>query len=190
VDLSPGSSSNVVLTPGYSGSSEREFWRIWIDFNGDSDFDDAGEQVFVANNKKNEVSGTIDIPTGVSGLTRMRISMKGGSSPGPCEVFTYGEVEDYTANFMITKKESSSRTNNRDLVIFPNPNHGSFQVKIEKDIHPGAQLKVYDMKGMLLHDMPVSHSLIQLDLSELPVGFYHISVTNGNEYYHSKLVKQ
>jgi len=124
----------VVLTPGYSGKSEREFWRIWIDFNGDNDFEDAGEQVFVANNKKDVVSGTIDIPSGVSGQTRMRVSIKNGSSPGSCEVFPFGEVEDYTANFMITKQESISRTYNRDLVIFPNPNNGSFQVLIGEDI--------------------------------------------------------
>jgi len=108
VDLSPGSSSNVVLTPGYTGNSQREFWRIWIDFNGDGDFEDAGEEVFVANNKKNEVSGTMSIPSSATGQTRMRISMKNGSSPGPCEIFLGGEVEDYTANFMNFKQEGSS----------------------------------------------------------------------------------
>jgi len=190
VDLSPGSSSNVVLTPGYTGNSQREFWRIWIDFNGDGDFEDAGEEVFVANNKKNEVSGTMSIPSSATGQTRMRISMKNGSSPGPCEIFLGGEVEDYTANFMNFKQEGISQTYNRDLVIFPNPNNGSFQVKIEKEIHPEARLKVYDMKGMLLYDMPVSQSLLELDLSELRVGIYQISVFNGNEYYYSKLVKK
>ncbi|MCD4725052.1 MAG: PKD domain-containing protein [Bacteroidales bacterium] len=192
VDLTPGSSSNVVLTPGYSGNSQREFWRIWIDFNSDGDFEDEGEEVFVANNKKNEVSGTMSIPSSATGQTRMRISMKNGSSPGPCETFPGGEVEDYTANFISLKHEGISRTYNkdRDLVIFPNPNNGSFQVKIEKEIHPEAQLKVYDMKGVLLYDMPVRQSLLELDLSELGVGIYQISVINGNEYYYSKLLKQ
>jgi len=46
------------------------------------------------------------------------------------------------------------------------------------------------MKGMLLYDMPVSQSLLELDLSELRVGIYQISVFNGNEYYYSKLVKK
>jgi hypothetical protein len=116
--------------------------------------------------------------------------MKNGSSPGSCETFSGGEVEDYTANFLNLKHQSVSRTYNRDLEIFPNPNNGIFQVKIEKDIHPEAQLKVYDMKGMLLFDIPVSQSYFDLNLSELSVGVYQISVINGNEYYHSKLVKQ
>jgi len=190
VDLTPGSSSNVVLTPGYSGKSQREFYRIWIDFNGDGDFEDAGEQVFVANNKKDAVSSTMSIPSSATGQTRMRISMKNGSSPGPCEIFFQGEVEDYTVNFMIEEQEGISRTYNRELVIFPNPNNGSFQVILDEEIHPEARLKVYDMKGMLLYDIPVSQSFLELDLSGLSVGIYQISVINGNEYYHSKLVKQ
>ena len=190
VDLTPGSSSNVVLTPGYSGSSEREFWRIWIDFNSDGDFEDAGEQVFVANNKKNGVSGTMSIPPDATGQTRMRISMKNGGSPGPCEIFSGGEVEDYTANFMILKHESISRTSNKDLEIFPNPNNGRFQVIIDKDIQPEARLKVHDMRGVLQYDIPVSQSFLELDLSELNVGIYLISVINGNEHYYSKLVKK
>lgn len=190
VDLTPGSSSNVVLTPGYSGSSQREFWRIWIDFNGDGDFEDAGEEVFVANNKKDVVSGIMTISSSATGQTRMRISMKNAGSQGPCEIFAGGEVEDYTVNFLIPEQESISQTYNSDLVIFPNPNNGKFQVIIEKDIHPEAQLKVYDMRGLLLYDMPVNQSYIELDLSELSRGIYQISVINGNEYYHSKLIKQ
>jgi len=191
VDLSPGSSSNVELTPGYSGSSQREFWRIWIDFNIDGDFDDSGEQVFVANNKKNAVSGTMNIPSSATGQTRMRISMKYGGSSGPCETFPYGEVEDYTVNFMAsTNPMSISQTYKKDFELFPNPSHGRFQVSIEKDIHPGAQLKVYDLKGMLLYDIPVKQPYFELDLSELSVGIYQIFMLNGNEYYHSKLVKK
>ena len=115
--------------------------------------------------------------------------MKNGNSPGPCETFPYGEVEDYTVEFMAGDALGIPQTYYKDLVIFPNPNHGSFQVKIEKDIRPEARLKVYDMKGMLLFDMPVSQSLLELDLNELRVGIYQISVINGNEYYYSKLVK-
>ncbi|MCK4819173.1 T9SS type A sorting domain-containing protein, partial [bacterium] len=159
-------------------------------FNNDGDFDDADEQVFVANNKKGSVTGTMSIPATATGQTRMRITMKNGSSPGPCETFPGGEVEDYTVDFMGFKSESVSRTYNKDLVIFPNPNNGKFQVILNKDIHPEARLKVYDMKGMLLHDMPVSQSFLELDLSELSVGIYQISVINGNEYYYSKLIKK
>jgi hypothetical protein len=38
--------------------------------------------------------------------------------------------------------------------------------------------------------MPMNLSNLESDLSELSIGIYHISVTNGNAYYHAKLVKQ
>jgi len=190
VDLTPGSSSNVVLTPGYTGNSQREFWRIWIDFNGDGDFEDSGEQVFVANNKKNVVSGTMSIPSSATGQTRMRISMKNGGSPGPCEIFLRGEVEDYTANFTNLKQQGISQTYSKNLVIFPNPTNGRFQVILDSEIHLEARLRVYDMNGLLVYDMSLSQSVLELDLSKLSPGIYHISVTNGNEYYHSKLINQ
>jgi PKD repeat protein len=190
IDLTPGSSSNVVLTPGYSGKSQREFWRIWIDFNGDGHFDDTGEEVFVANNKKDAVSGTMSIPSTATGQTRMRITMKNGSSPGSCETFNGGEVEDYTANFMIPEDESISQSYSSDLVIFPNPNNGNFKVILDSEIQPEARLKVYDMKGLLLNDIAVSQSVLELDLRKLSPGIYLVSVINGNEYSHSKLVKR
>jgi len=190
VDLISGSSSDVYLTPGYKGKSQAEYWRIWIDFNSDGDFGDAGEEVFAADDIKNVVSGTISIPSFATGQTRMRISMKRGSSPGPCEVFSYGEVEDYTANFDSFKHLGISQTLNKDMVIFPNPNNGIFHVLIEKEIHPEARLRVYDMKGVLQYDIPLRQSLLDLDLSDLSIGIYQISVFNGDEYYYSKLVKK
>jgi len=42
------------------------------------------------------VSGSFTVPSGLSGETRMRVSMKYGGSPSYCESFTYGEVEDDT----------------------------------------------------------------------------------------------
>ena len=116
--------------------------------------------------------------------------MKNRGAPGPCETFSNGEVEDYMVDFMGINSESISKPNSKDLVIFPNPNNGRFNVVIEKDLHPEARLKVYDMNGMLLYDIPVNQPYFELDLSELSVGIYLISVINGNEYYHSKLVKK
>ncbi len=83
-----------------TGSSNSEFWRVWIDFNGDEDFDDANEMVFSADAKSDEVTGNIDIPTSAQNTTtRMRVSMKNNSAPTPCGNFPLGEVEDYTVSF-------------------------------------------------------------------------------------------
>jgi len=96
-DLEGGTTVNVILTPGFSGGVWTEYWKIWIDYNDDHDFEDAGEEVF-AGYASTTVTGSFTVASGINKVTRMRISMKYASYPTPCESFTYGEVEDYTAN--------------------------------------------------------------------------------------------
>jgi PKD repeat protein len=97
-NMTKGASVSVALTPGFASSSYTEYWKIWIDYNKDGDFDDAGEEVF-SGSGSSVVSGSFTVPTSASsGTTRMRVSMRYGGTPPSCGTFTYGEVEDYTAN--------------------------------------------------------------------------------------------
>ncbi len=98
VDLTKGANVSVALTPGFTSSSYNEYWKIWIDYNKDGDFDDTGEEVF-SGSGSSVVSGSFTVSTSATlGSTRMRVTMKYGGTPTPCETFTYGEVEDYTVN--------------------------------------------------------------------------------------------
>jgi chitodextrinase len=100
ISLEAGSSVSVSLTPGFSGSTYNEYWKIWIDYNADGDFDDSGELVFDAGSmSKTTVSGNMSVSSTASGTTRMRVSMKYNGAQTACESFSYGEVEDYTVTF-------------------------------------------------------------------------------------------
>jgi len=111
-DLEQGSTVSCTLTPGYAGSAYDEYWRIWIDYNADLDFDDAGELVYDAGSGSNAaVNASFNVPNNApTGTTRMRVAMKwvgslnNGTSdtaaPGTCGTFAYGEVEDYTVNIV------------------------------------------------------------------------------------------
>jgi PKD repeat protein len=99
VPMTPGSNVAVTLTPAFSGTALKESWRVWIDYNKDGDFIDAGETVFAPALSKVVVNGSFTVPASVSGLTRMRVSMKYNAPPTSCEIFAYGEVEDYTVSF-------------------------------------------------------------------------------------------
>ena len=92
IALSRGSNT-LALTPG---GGYPETWRVWIDFNQDLEFS-ADELVYTSSATSASISTTINVPsTALAGNTRMRISMKYGGAPTACEIFTYGEVEDYT----------------------------------------------------------------------------------------------
>jgi len=93
--LTAGSNVNVSLSPGFSGTIYTEYWKIYIDYNGDHDFEDAGEEVF-SSVGTSTVSGSFTVPAGLDITTRMRVSMKWNAAQTPCETFSYGEVEDYT----------------------------------------------------------------------------------------------
>lgn len=97
VNLEEGT-NDISLTPGFSGSSYGEYWKIWIDLNGDGDFDDSGEEVFSSGGTSSStVTGTLSLPAGSEGVTtRLRIAMRYNAVPSPCGSFNYGEVEDYS----------------------------------------------------------------------------------------------
>ncbi|MCA0152317.1 immunoglobulin-like domain-containing protein [Winogradskyella vincentii] len=88
----------ITITPTWTGTVYNEAYGVWIDYNRDGDFTDAGEQVFTqGNTQANSVSGSFTVPSGaVENSTRMRVTMRYNQVPGPCDSFTYGEVEDYT----------------------------------------------------------------------------------------------
>ncbi|MGH1386434.1 GEVED domain-containing protein [Kordia sp.] len=98
--LTRGTSNPITLTPGFSGSAYNEYFRVWIDYNQDGDFSDAGELAFDAGSASNSaVNGSITpSSSAASGTTRMRVSMRYNTAPDACGNIGDGEVEDYTVN--------------------------------------------------------------------------------------------
>lgn len=99
-ELVRGQSNSITLTPGFASTAYNEYFKVWIDYNNDGDFDDAGETAFDAGSASNAaVNGTITPGASVAlGTTRMRVSMKYSSAPASCGSIGDGEVEDYTVN--------------------------------------------------------------------------------------------
>ncbi len=77
---------------------EYEYYSIWIDYNHDNDFDDAGEEVVsLYTDFTGLIAFNFTIPSTVNyGTTRMRIVMNHDNAPSPCGVYARGETEDYT----------------------------------------------------------------------------------------------
>ncbi|MDH7445521.1 GEVED domain-containing protein [Aquimarina sp. 2201CG14-23] len=99
-DLNEGQTYTISVTPTWTGTVYAEGYAVWIDYNNNGDFEDAGELVWSKSPSTNtNNSGSFTVPTGTSETAvRMRVSMKYNDIPTSCETFTYGEVEDYTVN--------------------------------------------------------------------------------------------
>ncbi len=98
ISTEQGQELSAVLIPGFGADTYNEYWKIWIDYNQDLDFDDAGELVYDSGSASPAaVVGTFTIPSdATTGQTRLRVSMKWDDPQTACEAFQYGEVEDYT----------------------------------------------------------------------------------------------
>ncbi|MFV2066256.1 MAG: NF038122 family metalloprotease [Pirellulales bacterium] len=103
--LLPDSVANLTVTASADGLLD-----AWIDFNGDGDWNDDGEQIFAS---ESLVAGPNDFgivtpPTAVTGIsyTRFRLSSSGGLSPSGSA--SDGEVEDYVLTIGITNPWQNS----------------------------------------------------------------------------------
>ncbi len=100
-DLKLSGTYNITITNGIS--YERDDLGIWIDFNQDGDFEDAGENVVCTEDDGANETYSFSIPDTASlGKTVMRIRIKyGGAGCGsPCYTTSNGEVEDYLVNII------------------------------------------------------------------------------------------
>ena len=94
--LSTGAAYTINLTPAFAGATYTEFWSVWIDYNGDLDWADAGELVGQGSGTT-AINVNFTVPAGSPAITtRMRVSMQYNAYPPVCGTFTWGEVEDYT----------------------------------------------------------------------------------------------
>ncbi len=83
--------ATVNLTPSYSG-----YVRIYVDWNNDLDFADAGEQV-VSTGSSSTHNVTFTVPAAqAAGSYTMRVRSDWFSAPAACGALSYGETEDYT----------------------------------------------------------------------------------------------
>lgn len=164
---------------------------VWIDFNQDEDFDDAGELVFTSAIGSVDVyTGDIVIPGSASqGTTRMRIRLhdthdgsayENNFNDTPCGLASYGEVEDYTIDVIgvITGVAESAAP---AFTVFPNPSSGDVNFT-----YAGSDavtvVSVLDMTGRVVisEQRQLSNGqMVHLSLSEsLAAGTYALRLSS------------
>ena len=99
-EMEIGTGYPITVTNGDPYSSDK--CGIWVDWNQDMDFDDAGETIAVSGNPSiGPYTATITPPADANlGDTRMRIRIIDSDfdTLSSCGISSYGEVEDYTVS--------------------------------------------------------------------------------------------
>lgn len=183
--ISSGQVYNITVTPNFQKNSRREFIKIWIDFNNDGDFIDVGEEVFSYPAATSIVSGNILIPNTFIGSTRLRLSMKNNGYATPCEIFSNGEVEDYT----ITVDTDLLQQNLNDVSkirIYPNPTSDNIYILINDDDF--VEVSLYNMNGTLLKQKNVN-GFGNMNIEDLDNGVYIFKIISENSTIFEKIIK-
>ena len=106
--VSAAAGSSFSLSANYNVSFYYYFAKVWVDWNNDLDFNDAGETMYTTplGSYVMPFSASLTVPSGQApGNYRMRVRLDLGNSYldgllDPCGTYTYGETEDYTLSVL------------------------------------------------------------------------------------------
>lgn len=193
--VSQGGTFEIKLKGNTDGTAYTNKFIVFIDWNQDGDFLDAGETYFdtaattiqVAGSTgtdAKEAVGNISVPSNaVLGNTRMRIKKNFGAStfyPNPC--FSagtlavgantgFGQAEDYTVNVGPTM--AVSETSKSNIKSYPNPVKDIFNIEAQGRIK---SVQVFDIAGKQILTKDMNEVKSQIDFSKLSSGVYLVTI--------------
>ena len=185
-----GTAYTITITPNWTSTVYKEGYAVWIDYNGNGVFTDAGEKVWTkAASTTTPVTGTFTIPaTATLGATRMRVQMNYNATPtSSCQAFTYGQVEDYTVNISLTAKgEEVTLTPVLSFNLYPNPVKGD--VLNISNLEKPSNYRVYNMMGQEIISGKIEEN--NVNVGELKAGVYLIEINDGENIQTKRFIKE
>ncbi|MBP6127284.1 T9SS type A sorting domain-containing protein [Flavobacterium sp.] len=187
VAVEPGTNTNVQLTFATGFTYDI---NVWIDFNNDFDFNDAGELVKTGiactDVEPNTVDASFLMPvTAPTGAHRMRIGTAdaGQAPPAPCYSGSYGVTLDFTVD--TTLGSNSFDTSN--FVAYPNPVKDVLNLSYKSAI---SNVKVINLLGQEVVNAKANTNDVQVNMSALNAGVYIVNVTVDDTVHSIKVIKE
>ncbi len=199
-NITKGVTTPINFQAGITGSSRYLYWTIWIDYNKNGSFNDAGERVVIGvSNSTNLLYTSFKVPTtAITGITRMRIAMKQSAYASSCETFARGEVEDYSVNIINSgtllenKTQGQSKPQIENVSLFPNPTRGNIQLNFDAASDHNSELKIQNTLGVIVKELNLAayagNNFYDVNLSNLPNGNYILSLKSKDQIVHKKFV--
>jgi chitodextrinase len=188
-NLVRGTSNTITITPTWTGTVYREAYRVYIDYNRDGDFTDAGESVYSrSRTTATPVSGSFTVPTTATlGSTRMRVIMRYNATPTtPCGTFDFGQVEDYTVNITSSARGEEATNDSLAFSLFPNPVKGD--VLNISNLEIVSSYRIFNLMGQEIARGTIENESIFV--GDLASGTYLIEVSNERGSLTKRFIKQ
>lgn len=128
------------------------YWQIWVDANGDGDFEDEQERVFQAKSlQRAQPKGNIQLPYGaVGGQRRLRLMLSKTGFASPCEQSAKVlEVEDY--DFSLEEGEATCTAIAPQNIRIDAITDSSARIIIKRPASLAYHLKVRDERGTVVY---------------------------------------
>ncbi|ASK29044.1 hypothetical protein CEY12_02495 [Chryseobacterium sp. T16E-39] len=176
---------------------------VFIDFNKNGNFDDAGERFFIGRlesanpfNAKT-VTGSISIPgTALIGATKMRVlkntNIAAYSDPNAstsinsaCASLRSGQAEDYSVNIVAANLSTKDQDIHKEaLALYPNPSTGMVHIKATEPIE---KYEMFSSTGQKV----MEGKSASLNMGPLVPGTYLIKIQlKNNKVITEKIIKK
>lgn len=194
----PVTKNLVSLFTGETGmiGNNTVYWTIWIDWNQNGSLNDPGEKVgqFITNNST-PITHKVLIPsTALEGKTWMRVQMKRGGYSSSCEVFPFGEVEEYSIIVLQREFNGGAGSLLQNISAYPNPFTDELSLEFESGLETSAVITVTDINGKNVISRNIhthkGQNLIRLEeTGALSAGVYVVRVAGQNINEAHKVIK-
>jgi bacillolysin len=190
----PYGESTITLSAGFRGTTFKEFWAVWVDFNQNGTFE-ASEKVESGNfSSSTNLTGTINVPaTALPGTTRMRVQMKYNAASTACETFSFGEVEDYTVNIgaagingIVQGEKLVNEINTGEYKITPNPVENS--ISLNGITSKTGSFRIYNLLGQEVKVGSLNQN--EINVENFKQGVYIFEANDGNQVITKRFSKK
>lgn len=194
-NLTAGNQYTAYVTTGVIGQGTNMAYTndkigVWIDFNGDNDFDDPNELIGIKTFDANYNGAfTFTVPNNVThnALVRMRVRIAYNTTLTACGTTADGEVEDY--RIKLIKTLGLNDLENNQFSLFPNPATSELTIQLDEHFKDN-QLTICDMNGRILQSIRKENSTtITIDISRLESGVYQCVLQNSLGKVVKKFIK-
>lgn len=182
---------------GFTRAKDTLYWRIWIDKNGDDDFEDVDEQIFQGKSLRNALlRGNLALPL-TPGNYRLRLSLSRKTWVSPCGV---GGIVMETEDYLLSLQSSAidvplaiERPIQEQIFLYPNPTRGAFSIQLPQPSQEGDQLEIFSSTGQLLQRKRLDSSLgdqVPAQLNGQASGLYFVRLKLGARIFTERILLQ
>ena len=140
------------------------------------------------NGKDFEIVGTVN---GAGNSSTIKNYLWIDESPLPVTAYYRLKQTDFNGDLSYSNVLASSCQSNNNIVIYPNPAHGTFSFNYNSDKHENLTVELFNMAGQLIlrkdfNELPLGYSEHNININDISNGIYYVKFSSANNQFTQK----